>query len=67
VTERDDRTEAVLDSDIEVPEADAIEQGTDAVEHAADVDPADRDSAEADEGDLAEQARAVDLDDDEYR
>jgi hypothetical protein len=67
VTERDERTEPVLDSDVEVPEEDALEQRTDAVEHAADLDPADRDAVEADEGDLAEQSRAVDVDDDEYR
>jgi hypothetical protein len=66
VTERDERTEPVLDGDVEVPAEDAIEQRTDAVEHAVDTDPSDRDSAEADEGDLAEQSRAVDVDD-EYR
>jgi len=64
VTERDERT--APDLDVEVPEADAIEQRTDAVEHAEDADPADHDSGEADEGDLAEQSRAVDVDD-EYR
>jgi hypothetical protein len=69
VTERDGREPSgpALDSELEVPEEDAIEQRTDAVEHAADDDPADRDSVEADEGDLAEQSRAVDVDDDEYR
>jgi hypothetical protein len=66
VTERDERTELVF-SDLEVPEEDALEQRTDAVEHAVDEGPADRDSAEVDEGDLAEQSRAVDVDDDEYR
>jgi hypothetical protein len=66
VTERDERTELVF-SDLEVPEEDALEQRTDVVEHAVDEGPADRDSAEVDEGDLAEQSRAVDVDDDEYR
>ncbi len=67
MTERDERSPAGLDGDAEVPEEDALEQRTDAVERAEDADPADRDSAEADEGDLAEQSRAVDVDDDEYR
>jgi hypothetical protein len=66
VTERDDRTELVF-SDPEVPAEDALEQGTDAVEQPADAEPADRDAAEADEADLAEQSRAVGVDDDEYR
>jgi hypothetical protein len=69
VTERDEREPSgpALDGDVEVPEEDALEQRADAVEQAADGDPADRQSAEADEGDLAEQSRAVDVDDDEYR
>ena len=68
MTERDERTDAVdLDGDVEVPEEDAIEQRRDAVEHAQDTDPAEHGSAEADEADLAEQSRAVDVDDDEYR
>jgi len=69
VTERDERQPSGpdLDGDLEVPEEDALEQRADAVEHAADADPADRRSTEADEGDLAEQSRAVDVDDDEYR
>jgi hypothetical protein len=68
VTERDERTAPTdVDDDLEVPEEDAIEQRTDAVEHAPDTDPADLDLDEADPGDLAEQSRAVDVDDDEYR
>jgi hypothetical protein len=69
VTERDEREPSgpALDGDVEVPEEDALEQRADAVEHPVDGDPADRESAEADEGDLAEQSRAVDVDDDEYR
>ena len=68
MTERDERADQTeLDGDVEVPEEDALEQRTDAVEHAADSDPRERDSAEADEADVAEQSRAVDVDDDEYR
>lgn len=68
MTERDERTEPMdVDSGVEVPQEDAIEQRTDAVQPAEDAEPTGRGAAEADEADLAEQSRAVDLDDDEYR
>ena len=68
MTERDERADRTdLDRDVEVPEEDALEQQADAVEHATDSDPRERDAAEADEADVAEQSRAVDVDDDEYR
>ncbi|AZS85212.1 hypothetical protein ELQ87_13580 [Streptomyces griseoviridis] len=57
--------------DVEVPEDDAAEQRTavapehDAAEGAEGPEGADRDRA--DEGDLAEQARVVSLDEDDYR
>jgi hypothetical protein len=51
--------------DLEVDEADAIEQST-AVDSEADDAPA-QGQDEADPADLAEQARTVSVDDDEYR
>ncbi len=65
MTERDERP-----ADVEVPEADAIEQRTDAVPSPEDDPreaPAEPDTVEADEADRAEQSRVVDVDDDEYR
>jgi hypothetical protein len=68
VTERDQQTDPVeIGSDAEVPEEDAIEQRIDAAPHAEDADPEAPDAAEADEADVAEQSRAVDVDDDGYR
>lgn len=64
MTERDERDETVDD---EVPAEDALEQRTDAVEHDTDDDLTDNDEMEADEGDLAEQSRAVVVDEDDYR
>ena len=66
MTERDEP----IGPDAEVPEADALEQRTAAADPLDDPDdtvPADRDTLEADDADLAEQSRAVDVDEDEYR
>lgn len=52
--------------DEETPEADAAEQHTD-VQPSDDDPPAPIDTAEADEADVAEQARIVSLDEDDYR
>ncbi|MEU9878364.1 hypothetical protein [Streptomyces phaeochromogenes] len=52
--------------DVEAPEADAAEQHADlAPHHDEPLTDADKDSA--DEADLAEQARVVELDEDDYR
>lgn len=52
--------------DVEAPEADAAEQHTDvAPDRDAPLTDADRDTAN--EADLAEQARVVSLDEDDYR
>ena len=53
--------------DPDTPEADAAEQRT-ALEPQEDTGPLTvGDRADADEGDLAEQARVVELDEDDYR
>ncbi|MFC9849380.1 hypothetical protein ACFWFF_35545 [Streptomyces sp. NPDC060223] len=52
--------------DPEAPEADAAEQRTDLEQQQDGVAPVG-DPANADEGDLAEQARVVSLDEDDYR
>ncbi|MCX4905624.1 hypothetical protein [Streptomyces sp. NBC_00878] len=52
--------------DVEAPEADAAEQRADLASH-RDVPPTDADPASANEADLAEQARVVELDEDDYR
>jgi hypothetical protein len=56
--------------DLEVDEADAIEQNTDAVESDGDEETPvseDEERNEADPADVAEQSRVVNVDDDEYR
>jgi hypothetical protein len=55
--------------DLEVNEADAIEQSTAAVDSESDDAPEEPQDAQdqADPADLAEQARTVRVDDDEYR
>jgi len=60
----------VSDMGLEAPDADAAEQDRDAVPTATETDEpdnADETPLEADQADTAEQARALDLDDDEYR
>ncbi|MEV0220453.1 hypothetical protein [Streptomyces sp. NPDC050704] len=52
--------------DVEAPEADAAEQHADLASH-RDEPPADGDPDRANEADLAEQARVVELDEDDYR
>lgn len=52
--------------DIEAPEADAAEQHLDLLQH-RDEPLTDRQLAEADPADTAEQHRVVDLDEDDYR
>jgi hypothetical protein len=52
--------------DPEVPVEDALEQAADVAEHEPETPPPGSPD-EADPGDLAEQARIVELDDDEYR
>ena len=67
MTQRDESSTSARIDDPEVPEEDAIEQRTDAVETTGDEEPeADR-TVEADPADVAEQSRTVELDDDEYR
>ncbi|MGW0709136.1 hypothetical protein ACWD4G_24815 [Streptomyces sp. NPDC002643] len=58
--------ESVPPDDVEAPEADAAEQHTD-VTPDRDDSLTDADRNAADEGDLAEQARVVSLDEDDYR
>lgn len=67
MTPRDPSTSRTELEDPEVPEADALEQRADAVETEPDEEPEAESEVEADPGDLAEQSRTVDLDDDEYR
>jgi hypothetical protein len=55
------------DMGIEAPDADSAEQEQDAIPHAADDDSADETPLEANQADTAEQAREIDVDDDEYR
>ncbi|GES30448.1 hypothetical protein AB0G60_18745 [Streptomyces angustmyceticus] len=52
--------------DVEAPEADAAEQYTDLAPR-RDEPRSDHDADEANEADLAEQARVVELNEDEYR
>lgn len=53
--------------DDETPEADAAEQRAEVGRGDDETGPAARDGAEADPADAAEQARAVEQDEDEYR
>ncbi|MFD6434231.1 hypothetical protein [Streptomyces venezuelae] len=54
------------EADVEAPEADTAEQHTD-LAPSRDDSLQDADPAAASEGDLAEQARVVSLDEDDYR
>ncbi|MDT0434550.1 MULTISPECIES: hypothetical protein [Streptomyces] len=59
-------TDAPSERDVEAPERDAAEQHTSVTPERDDpLEEADRDRA--DEADLAEQARVVSLDEDDYR
>ncbi|MEV5977834.1 hypothetical protein [Streptomyces sp. NPDC052114] len=61
-----DPEEPAAEADVEAPEADAAEQHADLAPSRDDsLADADRDAAA--EGDLAEQARVVSLDEDDYR
>jgi hypothetical protein len=56
--------------ELEAPDADAAEQGQDAIPTPADTDELDAPTElplEANQADTAEQARELNLDDDEYR
>ena len=67
VSEREPSTSPTEFENPEVPEADALEQRTDAVQPEPDEEPEAEPDVEADPADVAEQSRSVDLDDDEYR
>ncbi|MFE0171506.1 hypothetical protein ACFWZ2_04250 [Streptomyces sp. NPDC059002] len=59
-------TAAAADTDVETPEADSVEQHADLTpEH--DDSLRDADPNAANEADLAEQARVVSIDEDDYR
>ncbi|MGG7571606.1 hypothetical protein [Streptomyces sirii] len=58
--------EAATEIDVEAPEADAAEQYTDLSPH-RDEPPTGADPDAANEADRAEQARVVELNEDEYR
>jgi hypothetical protein len=55
------------DVSMEAPDADSAEQEKDAFPQAADEDKAGETPLEANQADTAEQAREIDVDDDEYR
>jgi hypothetical protein len=55
------------DMGIEAPDADSAEQEKDAFPHPDGEDSAGETPLEANQADTAEQAREVDVDDDEYR
>jgi len=60
----------VSDMGLEAPDADSAEQDRDAVPEPVDTEEQGQPEEvplEADQADTAEQARALDLDDDEYR
>lgn len=60
----------MTDSGLDEPEPDVVEQGQEAVpgaDEAADVELPEQLPFEADEADVAEQAREVDLGEDDYR
>ncbi len=61
------QAEVPAEVSLEVPEADAVEQARPAVAVPADPGLPDDIAMDADPADLAEQAREVDLDEDEYR
>ncbi|MEU7578018.1 hypothetical protein AB0B50_10485 [Streptomyces sp. NPDC041068] len=58
--------EPATETDVESPEADSAEQHTD-LTPSRDDSLKDADRGAADEGDLAEQARVVSIDEDDYR
>lgn len=62
----DNETDDAAETDVETPEADAAEQHTDLAPR-RDASPPGSDPDSADEGDRAEQARVVELNEDEYR
>ncbi|MFJ4684565.1 hypothetical protein [Streptomyces sp. NPDC088789] len=64
--EGEEGMENPTEPDVEAPDADTAEQRA-AVAPERDDPPAALNSHEADEGDLAEQARVVSLDEDDYR
>lgn len=55
------------DMSLEAPDADSAEQEQDAFPQAADDDSTGETPLEANQADTAEQARELDVDDDEYR
>ncbi len=63
--EEEDEAEA-MEFDVEAPEADAAEQLADLFPHPDEVPP-EADPDTANEADRAEQARVVELNEDEYR
>jgi hypothetical protein len=64
--EFDEEEDAEMEIDVEAPEADAAEQFADLAPH--EDDPlTDIDPSKANEADRAEQARVVELDEDDYR
>lgn len=69
--EADRLDEAALDADLdlEVPEADAVEQHIDLLQHRDEpiIARPDGQDAEANPADVAEQRRVVDLDEEDYR
>ncbi|MFG2893744.1 hypothetical protein [Streptomyces sp. NPDC048248] len=64
--EDEDDVNDATEIDVEAPENDAVEQHAD-LEPQWDEALADADPASANEADLAEQARVVELNEDEYR
>ncbi|WP_407550058.1 hypothetical protein QOM21_13045 [Streptomyces sp. Pv4-95] len=64
--EGEDDVNDATEIDVEAPENDAVEQHAD-VEAQWDEALSDADPASANEADLAEQARVVELNEDEYR
>ncbi|MBH1935686.1 hypothetical protein I5Q34_15645 [Streptomyces sp. AV19] len=61
----EDEEDGTVRLDVEAPEADAAEQHADLAPHRDEDLPAD--DTEANEADRAEQARVVELDEDDYR
>lgn len=62
----DDEIQEAVEYDVEAPEVDAAEQHTDVAPNRDDA-LTDADPDRANEADLAEQARVVSTDEDEYR
>jgi hypothetical protein len=59
-------SEVGLEVDLETPDADAVEQHTPVLEEVDPIWP-DRIPFDADEADVADQSRIVEIDDDDYR